>query len=249
MSRAALPDDPGEFYDRAWPDWDQMARFSPAPRLRRQRILKWLAHKPVRRLLDVGCGNGEFLLAAQRALPGVALAGCDVSAEVIAANRRRLPGIDFQVLDLNQPLTSAFGPAPQYDAVVCMEVVEHCADAQAAVATLAALTGKYLALTVPCGPLFPIDRMVGHTRHFQPNDIRAAFALAGLREERIEAWGFPFFNLYKHLINLRPETMSQAFLSDKPYSLSAKALSLLVYLSFRLSLPVAGYQLFAFASR
>lgn len=232
------------FYDAAWRRWGDMIRYSPAPRLRRERILAWLAANKVTSVLDVGCGNGEFLLAAQKALPGVRLAGCDVSPEVIERNRAALPGIEFHVLDLNHAALEQ-----RFDAVVCTEVVEHCDNYRTAIGRLAAMSSRLLAMTVPCGPLFPIDRMVGHIRHFQADEIARALTESGLPPDRTECWGFPFFNLYKHAINLRPEATARTFLSDKPYSPAMKAFSLLVYGLFRLSLPLAGYQLFAFARR
>ncbi|MFP5223870.1 MAG: hypothetical protein ACLGSA_16385 [Acidobacteriota bacterium] len=111
------------------------------------------------------------------------------------------------------------------------------------------MTAGRLFVTVPCGPVFPIDKNVGHVRHFEPADIAGPLERAGLRVQRAMKWGFPFFNLYKHAINVRPESMSQAFLSSKRYSAGQKFLSQAVYAAFRLSLPWFGYQLFVTARR
>lgn len=233
-----------DFYDAQWQGWDDMARYSPAPRIRRHRTLSWLKKRPFGTLLDIGCGNGEFLLEALLAFPGVGLAGYDVSPQVIEKNRNASPKVEYKVFDLER---DSFDQT--FEAVVCMEVVEHCSDYVAAIRRLAEMTEKYLVITVPCGPLFPIDKMVGHTRHFTPKDIADAVEKAGLTVERVEAWGFPFFNLYKHLINLSPEKTSQAFMSEQKYTDFQKLVSRLVYICFRLSLPFAGYQLFAFCRR
>lgn len=231
----------GEFYDSAWDQWNDMIHLSPAPRIRRRMVLSWLRKLAPASLLDVGCGNGAFLTEARTALgPGVALAGADISPSVIAANRDRLPGAEFHVLDLNDGSLER-----RFDAVVAMEVVEHTADHAAALRRLAAMAERWLIVTVPCGPLFPIDRMVGHTRHFSPADIRAAMAGTGFAEVSVRRWGFPFFNLYKHAINWSPERMADSFMSEKPYSPAQKLVARLAYLAFRLSLPVWGYQLVA----
>ncbi|WP_224959692.1 class I SAM-dependent methyltransferase [Geomonas subterranea] len=239
------PENLTAFYDAAWDKWNDMIRYSPAPRFRRTRILSWVRELAApRTLLDVGCGNGEFLLQASRELQGTEFAGADVSPAVIEANRAQLPGMNFATLDLNREELPG-----RYDVVTCMEVVEHCADHREAIARLAAMTGQWLFVTVPCGPLFEIDRRVGHTRHFSPGEIREALEAAGLTVVRCQAWGFPFFNLYKHLINLNPDLACAAFLESGSYSAAQKLLASLVYVSFRLSLPFGGYQLLVAARR
>jgi len=234
----------GEFYDEAWQKWNEMIRFSPAPRLRRTRIIGWLKRYSFASLLDVGCGNGEFLLQLHRSLPDVRLAGTDISGAVIEANRQALPNLEFSTLDLD------FETLPRrYDMVTCMEVIEHCGNHADAVRHLAEMTGRCLFLTVPCGPLFEIDRRVGHTHHFGPAEISQLLQSAGLRVVRLEQWGFPFFNLYKYAINFRPDAACAAFLSNKPYSIPQKILAVLTYAMFRISMPFGGYQLFVIAER
>lgn len=234
----------GAFYDRAWSEWDDMARYSPAPRIRRRVILDWLRGLPIHSLLDVGCGNGIFLAEAKERLRTPRIAGADLSAQVIESNRKALPGLEFSVLDLDREALDE-----RFDAVVCMELIEHCVDPQVALDHLAAMTGKWLLLSVPCGPVFAIDRQVGHHRHFRADEIRAMLGKAGLEVMRLQEWGFPFFNLYKHLINLWPEKTCQAFLSTQGYGPGQKMVSELLYQLFRLNLPRAGYQLFAMAKR
>lgn len=235
-----------EFYDASWDRWQDMIRYSPAPRLRREKALGWLREHRPGTVLDVGCGNGELLSEVQRVLPGARLTGADISPAVVAANAARFPGMAFTVMNLDEDTAA---PMERHDAVVCMEVVEHCLDPEAALGRLAALTGRVLVLSVPCGPLFALDRQVGHTRHFAPADIVPVLERAGLRVELAQRWGFPFFNLYKHAINLRPQAMAEAFLSDKPYSAGQKLLASAALAAFRLCLPWWGYQLFVVARR
>jgi SAM-dependent methyltransferase len=52
--------------------------------------LRWLAGQDVRCLVDVGCGNGEFLAAALTAHPAAAAIGVDLSAEAVSATQQRL---------------------------------------------------------------------------------------------------------------------------------------------------------------
>lgn len=234
----------GAFYDAKWEEWNDMIRHSPAPRIRREKILAWMKAQRPATVLDVGCGNAEFLVEAVRRMPGAAFCGADISGAAVEKNRERFPGAEFFELDLDgQTLPRRF------DAVACMEVVEHCQDYRTAIARLADMTGGRLYLTVPCGPVFEIDRRVGHTRHFSAEEIRSALTDAGLTVETLQCWGFPFFNLYKHAINWNPDAMSEAFLSTKTYGPKQKLLAWGTYLAFRLCLPWGGYQLFAVARR
>lgn len=230
------------FYDAKWQEWNDMIYFSPAPRLRRKKILSWLKEIPVRTALDVGCGNGEFLECVRRVRPDIRLAGGDISTTVIEKNRSRMPSVDFHVLDLNTEMLPL-----QFEAVICMEVIEHCVDYRAAIGKLARMTEKWLFITVPCGPLFEIDRRVGHTKHFTAAEIASALSASAMKVIKLQCWGFPFFNLYKHAINLFPDRMCDAFLSDRRYGAREKFVAWLTYAAFRTSLPFWGYQMFIMA--
>ncbi|MDP3791592.1 MAG: methyltransferase domain-containing protein [Candidatus Omnitrophota bacterium] len=232
------------FYDFAWQEWRDMVKHSPAPRMRRKKIVSWLSSVSPGSILDVGCGNAELLLDAHRLMPDARLVGADISDAVIASNRVNFPGMSFSKIDLNK---EALGD--KFDAVICMEVIEHCDDYRAAVKSLASMTGKWLFITVPCGPMFEIDRRVGHKKHFKPKEIEDALKNEGLDVIRLEAWGFPFFNLYKRMINLRPDKIRESFLSGKEYSFSQKILASATYAAFNLCLPKWGFQLFVMAGR
>jgi SAM-dependent methyltransferase len=239
-----LNQDDRDFYDAMWNEWGDMIYYSPAPRIRREKIISWMGKNDITSLLDVGCGNGEFLLQVHKAMPKIQLAGADISSAVIKTNSSKLPAIEFSTLDLNNETLSK-----KFDSVVCMEVVEHCADYKNAIKRLTQMTNQWLFITVPCGPLFEIDRRVGHTRHFTVTEIGSAIEEAGLKVRKLQKWGFPFFNLYKHAINLCPDKMCESFLSSKAYGPKEKIIASASYGAFKLSLPWGGYQLFAVASR
>lgn len=233
-----------EFYDGAWKQWENMIKYSPAPRIRRNKIISWLSSVSPKNILDVGCGNGEFLMDIHRLMPNVKLAGADISTAITESNHIKSQGIEFFKIDLNKETLPV-----KFDAVICMEVIEHCDDYMAVVKRLAAMTGKWLLITVPCGPVFEIDRRVGHKRHFKPKEITEALKNEGLHLVKLEDWGFPFFNLYKYLINLFPDKMCASFLSEQKYSFRQKMLARSTYTVFNLCLPKWGFQLFVMASR
>jgi trans-aconitate 2-methyltransferase len=62
-----------------------------------------LARVPVpdpARVVDLGCGPGNLTALLAQRWPGATVSGVDASAEMIAAARRDVPGIDFAVGDL-----------------------------------------------------------------------------------------------------------------------------------------------------
>ena len=239
-----IPDHLSTFYDSAWEQWNDMIKYSPAPRIRREKLIRWLSRISPSSLLDVGCGNGEFLVEIRRTIPAIELTGADISPAVIETNRARFPDMQFYELDLNREALPV-----RFNVVVCMEVLEHCSDYRAVMQRLAAMTEKYLIITVPCGPLFEIDRRVGHVRHFKSEEIEEALINWGLKVIKIQEWGFPFFNLYKHVINLWPDKMSDSFLSGQKYGFSQKLLASATYAAFKLNVPKWGYQMFVLAGR
>ncbi|HEX5734939.1 MAG TPA: class I SAM-dependent methyltransferase [Blastocatellia bacterium] len=97
--------------------WSHNSRFQIGLRLARQFAGQ--------RILDYGCGDGTFLamLMAGDAPPGEAV-GAEVHSELIDDCLKRfgdVPGLDFApVADLQAP-----AHREAYDAVFCMEVLEH----------------------------------------------------------------------------------------------------------------------------
>ena len=94
--------------------------------------LNHLQGKAPGRLLDVGCGNGQFLAAAAAA--GWTAVGIDFDVEAIAA-ARRLPGVEAEVGDLAD---RRFETA-SFDAVMLNNVIEHVPDPVAVFAECARL--------------------------------------------------------------------------------------------------------------
>ncbi|MBF0466806.1 MAG: class I SAM-dependent methyltransferase [Nitrospirae bacterium] len=232
------------FYDKLWKEWDDMHYYSPAPRIRRERIIALLKKVPFKSLLDVGCGNGEFLKDVGNSIGNISLAGADISSNVIESTSKRFKDMKFYQLNLNEETLPE-----KFDVVTSLEVIEHCCDYTDSVRRLAEMTRGRLIISVPCGPVFAIDRIVGHTKHFTAKEIQNAIEKAGLRVINIQCWGFPFFNLYKHAINISPEKMTESFMSEKPYTWKHKLLSNAVHSAFKLCFPWGGYQLFAEAQR
>ena len=218
-------------YDSAWTRWGDMIKHSPAPFHRRRLILRLAGMSPFRSVLDVGCGNGEFLLSVGQSNHGFRVVGIDISEEVVRRNAEVIPWGTFHAMDIGERRLDE-----SFDLVICSEVLEHVQDPNAALSNLRAMCSGRLIVTVPAGPIYSIDRAMGHVRHFTPGDIRSALDLAGFDVEVLWRWGFPFHVIYKHLINAFPESTMRRF-AGRPYSradrLLARFATILFYLNLR----------------
>jgi 2-polyprenyl-3-methyl-5-hydroxy-6-metoxy-1,4-benzoquinol methylase len=88
--------------------------------------LKLLEHlqPPPARILDIGCGNG----ATARFLSnhGYTVTGIDTSSSGVSIARQESPSCRFEVASVyDDNLSERFG---RFDAVVSLEVIEHCPD-------------------------------------------------------------------------------------------------------------------------
>jgi len=198
-------------------------------------------------VLDVGCGPGELLLALAQVRPQLRFTGVDLAPQVIAANARNLPGMKFQVLDLQD------GPLDQrFDLVISSEVIEHLSDWRQGIRHLASMVaeGGYLAITVPTGRIYDTERHFGHVEH--PTSDELVMVAMDQRLELLELrnWGFPFYRFLKIVTNVEPDFALRAF-GEGGYGPGKKFVSHFLYwLTFLgpKSSP-AGCQLFALFRR
>lgn len=130
-----------------------------------------------RRILEVGCGEGQVLARLARRFPNAELLGTDVSADIVAEAHARHPGLCFDVRSVYD--VAALG---RFDLVVACEVFEHLDDPPRALAAIASVSGGVFA-SVPREPLWRVLNVTrgrywsalgntpGHVQHWS----RAAF--------------------------------------------------------------------------
>jgi SAM-dependent methyltransferase len=212
-------------YNEQWSRLGDFIRYNPGARHRRRRILELVRNLPVRRVVDVGCGPGELLVALSGERPNLELVGADLADEVVDANRRAMPQWRFEVLDLSiAPLDE------QFDLVLSSEVIEHLDDWRGGVAHLAAMVAPsgYLCLSVPTGHIFPTERSFGHIEHPTPAELQRVATGCGLRCLHLTNWGFPTYRALKILTNVRPQFAMSRF-GGTSYGRTQKAVSSLLY--------------------
>ena len=117
------------------------------------------------RILEVGCGTGEFCGRIAAHYKPKVLVGTDFSPAAIAAARRRYPFLDFRVWDalLGQPLAQGF------DLALCSNTLEHFQDYGAVIDRLLAFCDMVLALVPyrqPCTDTYEREGGAGHAVTF-----------------------------------------------------------------------------------
>lgn len=214
-----------EEYDHQWGVLSDFIRYHPGARHRRRLIGKIVRGLSCRTILDVGCGPGELVYLFRQILEGCELTGCDLSPEVIAADRQRIPDANFHVLDVSSDTLD-----DQFDLVVCSEVIEHIEDQAAVFRNLAAMVnpGGNLLVTCPTGTLYPTEVHFGHVRHPSMGELLALGRECGLTARLSINWGWPTYRALKFATNVNSDWAIERF-AEGDYSLASKAISHLLY--------------------
>ena len=187
-----------------WQEYAASATENPAQRYRRERAFGLMHDQPAR-LVDIGSGQGDLLDAAQERWPAAELVGIELSAAGIAVAQRKVPRASF----VQRDLLDEDAPSSTFDGwgthAICSEVLEHV-DAPVALLRNAKrflAPGARLVVTVPGGPRSAFDKHIGHRRHFTRGTLHVLLVDAGFVEVKVQASGFPAFNLYKLMVIAR----------------------------------------------
>jgi SAM-dependent methyltransferase len=171
-----------ERYQRSYYDrWYRREGFGSRARLDRKvryalGTAEYLLDRPVRSVLDVGCGEGAWAGAVKRARPGARYVGVDPSHYAIErfgrARNLQLGGLgDLDRLDLGGP----------FDLVVCIDVLAYADDDEVRTGLVA--IGRLLRGVALLEVFTSADSFVGDTDHYRrrrPTTYRRWFADAGL---------------------------------------------------------------------
>jgi|SRR5579884_3196420 len=189
-------------WDRHWMDFAETPDYSPAVSYRRRLIKRLLGIEPDEdrnRLVELGCGSGQFAQEFCPDFPGVRFLGLDVSQAGVDQARRKVPAARFEVCDLLEPIADESLHGFQATDAICSEVLEHVDRPDRILANAAAVMapGCRLLVTVPGGPMTAFDKHIGHRRHYRPSELADLLRTAGYDVEATMGVGFPFHNLYR----------------------------------------------------
>jgi SAM-dependent methyltransferase len=210
--------------------WDNAHRYTPAPRHRRRLIRDLVAGLPgVETFLDAGCAQ-PFLVELLAGELGWKGAGCDLSPAVMAQAARELPDCAFAAFDLAH---ERFPDDRRFDLVICSETLEHISDWQAALTNVVAMADRFVLITVPTGPVRPVDRLMGHYRHYTPSIVTEALERRGCTVIQVKEWGFPVHSAYRWGVHhLGSGKVYDSFAEGREYSRTQIIASDLLYRLF-----------------
>jgi SAM-dependent methyltransferase len=199
-------------WETHWKSYSATNSANPAQAYRRMLIFDALAlpaARPPVRLLELGCGQGDFARDVLSAYPDVEICGLDLASAGVEAARQRVPQGTFLQQDLTQPLALPDRFRGWATHAVCSEVLEHVDDPVAVLRNIRSCLapGCRLVITVPAGPMSAFDRHIGHRRHFSPGLLDQVLRTAGFDVADLRGAGFPFFNLYRLAVVARGEAL------------------------------------------
>ena len=242
-------------WESHWDDFGTSFSLNPAQSFRRKAILDLVPLSPTDspvRLVDFGCGHGDFAFELRRQRPSTEILGLELSDTGLAMAAEKVPQASFLKVDL-----SGSNPAPppwrywgEYG--VCSELLEHFDHPERVLSQMSHYLkpGAKLIVTVPAGPLSAFHRYIGHRRHYRGEDLRQLLEEGGYRVEKLLRPGFPFFNLQRLLIVLRGPKVIQDISSSgsSPRRGTVFILKIFKFLfSFNLDRLNLGWQLVAVA--
>jgi len=111
---------------------------------------------PVKRVVEVGAGEGFLSGYLSERFPDVSFTGVDISERDVGLLHEKFPRIDTFVA----PIEKLDQLSPPYDLVICCEVLEHVDDPAVALESLLGLGAKKLILSVPHEPFFMLSNLV-----------------------------------------------------------------------------------------
>ena len=136
------------YYDARWKEENRREK-PPNParvQLIIQRLQKIDEQRPIKSILDVGCGNGWVLQAISEAFPDCMLFGIEPSAVGCSNSAARVENANIKCGTLDQVEFDQ-----RFDAVVCSEVLEHVSDQDHLIMQLAEMLDESgtLVMTTP----------------------------------------------------------------------------------------------------
>lgn len=242
------PDD----WDHHWEQQASVASANPAQTFRHRLVANLSRQHEPQNLIDIGCGQGDFLQYLDQNQNNLKLYGVELSRAGVEITKRKVP--KAQVIQANLLTVDDTSEIPQCEIGTCIEVLEHINEPEIFLerAVQFLKPGGKLIVTVPSGPRTAFDKHIGHRRHFNSKSLTKLLEDAGMEEIEIRRYGWPFFNLYRVMVYVRGkkliEDVESQLIND---SLLARILQNIFSILFKFNLPArfVGWQLVGISKR
>lgn len=145
------------------------------------------------RLLEIGCGTGEFIRHIVDT-DGMDITGSEVYLKGLVYAKRKLPDVEFIQLDVTQGTIDT-----QFDMIVAFDVIEHIDDDIAALANMHQMLtpGGTLVISVPQHQFLwsRLDDIVRHKRRYSSKELQQKLQAQGFIVNRRTSFVFVLFPL------------------------------------------------------
>ena len=239
------PDD----WDFHWSKSDEITSANPGQRYRHRIIANMVRELKPQSLIDIGCGQGDFLQRLHHDFPNIELAGIELSQTGVTITKNKVPIADIIQFNLLSD-SEVFGHVVKSDVGTCIEVIEHLDNPQKFLLNAKKFINQdgYLIVSVPSGPRTAYDKHIGHRRHFTQASLGELLTDSGYTVVGIRRYGWPFFNLYRFIVLLRgkkliEEVASKSINDSKAALIISKVFDALC--NFNISSRFVGWQLIA----
>jgi SAM-dependent methyltransferase len=164
----------------------------------RNRLFKWLVTKNLAaarrtRLLEIGCGTGDFIrhLVDDERLE---ITGSEIYLRGLVYAKRNLPKVEFVQFDVTQGIIDQ-----GFDIIAAFDVLEHIENDRAAMANMNRMLAKggVAIISVPQHMFMwgPLDEIVKHKRRYSRTEMVAKLAENGFEVTRWTSFVFTLFPL------------------------------------------------------
>jgi glycosyltransferase involved in cell wall biosynthesis len=146
------------------------------------------------RVLEVGCGVGSFTRFLRNRTLVVATDSNEQYLRLVRGSFERSNNVHVQHIDWERPDIAAL-KAHRFDTILCLNVLEHVENDDAALAVFAQLLepGSQLILWVPAlHRLYgEIDRAIGHCRRYERDELAAKLTAHGFDPVEVRYFNLP----------------------------------------------------------
>lgn len=188
----------------------------------RNRLFGWLVRQDVTRLgrarlLDIGCGTGDFL-GKIIDMPGLSATGSEIYLSGLKIAQKRQPRAEFIQFDVTQGVLDR-----QFDIITAFDVLEHVEQDEAGfrhIHDMLSDDGVYI-MSVPQHAFLwsRLDEIVHHKRRYSRADLLTKLKAAGFEPQRVTSQVFVLFPLVV-ISRLMDRSKSGAAPTDNAQALS-----------------------------
>lgn len=163
-----------------------------------------LPSQDVQGAVDLGCGPGNSTEVLAQRFPSATVTGLDSSEDMVAAARKRLPDLNFEVADIG-----AWTPSQQYDVILANASLQWLPDHATLYPNLVGklAEGGHLAIQTPDNIQEPAHRLarevaadarwagkIGSTQHLPRHSASYYYELLQAHCSRVDVWRTTYFH-------------------------------------------------------